>query len=222
MVKKTSLSILFAWFVFSAFSQDAPEKKSQAYVGIQINQLIRQIFNFSGSATAVNNPYLLTFASNSTQTGWGLNLGWGFNFNEFNQGDAFSTTKTSINDLFFRMGFEKKSEFAKNWVISSGLDVVVDFQNNTTRTKTSTGGQGQNLESKTVNRSTGVGLGPRVTLSYNISERMMVGTEATYYFKSINNTIENSGDLQATDETTENLKRFQLAPPTVIYLILKF
>jgi hypothetical protein len=221
MVRKTSLSILFAWFVVTAFSQDAPEKKSQTYVGIQVNQLIRQIFNFSGSSPAINNPYLLTFAANSRETGWGLNLGWGFNFNEFNQGDAFSTVKTTTNDLFFRMGFERKSEFAKNWVISSGLDVVVDFQNNTTRTKTNTGG-GQGLEGKTENRSTGVGLGPRVTLNYNIGQRMMVGTEATYYFKSINNTIESSGDLQGSDETTENLKRFQLLPPTVIYFILKF
>jgi hypothetical protein len=220
MVKKTSLSILFAWFVVSAFSQDAPQKNSQSYVGVQINQLIRQIFNFGNSSSAVNNPYLLTYAVNSNQTGWGLNLGMGYTFNEFNESDAFSSRKTSINDLFFRIGFEKKSGFAKNWVISSGIDLVTELQNNTTRTNQAGGGQGGG--SKTVNRSSGVGLGPRVTLNYSISDKMMVGTESTYYFKSIKNTVVNSDDFQGTQEATENLKRFQFVPPTVIYLILKF
>lgn len=219
MLKKLPLSIIFLACVFSGTAQDPKTKNSSHYVGVQVNQLIRQIFNFSGGSSSINNPYLLTYAVNSTETGWGANFGLGYTFNEFNDGDAFTQRRTKINDFFFRVGFEKKSRFGKHWILSAGGDVLTDLQNNSTTTKQ--GGDPQ-FNAVTKNKSVGFGLGPRVTLNYEITDKMLVGTEATYYFKSIKNTIENNNGFGGSDKTEEKLKRFQFNVPAVVFLILKF
>jgi hypothetical protein len=221
MLRKASVSFLLACFVFSAFAQDTIPKNSNRYIGVQINQLIRQILNFSSSSTAVNNPYLITYAVNSRQTGWGANFGLGYTFNEFNDGDAFLRRRTKINDFFFRVGFERKSGFGKRWILSSGIDALIDLQNNTTRTTQS--GISPSNTTTTKNKNNGWGLGPRVTLNYTITDRMLIGTEATYYFKSLKNTIETQGQGGVSDDkTTEKSKRFQLVVPAVIFMVLKF
>src|SRR5688572_22237944 len=135
MFKKIPLIVSFSFFVFSATAQDTLTSTSNHYVGVQVNQLIRQILNFSGGSSSINNPYLLTYAVNSPQTGWGANFGLGYTFNEFNDGDAFIQRKTKINDFFFRVGFEKKSKFGRHWILSAGMDVLADLQNNSTTTK---------------------------------------------------------------------------------------
>lgn len=219
MLKKNSLTILFSSFIVFAFAQDTLPKASNHYVGVQANQLIRQIFNFSGTASAVSNPYLLIYSVNSVQTKWGANFGLGYTFNEFKDGDAFNQRSTKINDFFFRVGFEKKSNFGKHWILSAGADAVMEFKNNST---TNTQGNNPSTTFKTKNKSSGFGLGPRVTLNYEISDKLMVGTEATYYFKSTKNKVENSGGFNQVDDIEEKFKSFQFTAPAVIFLILKF
>jgi hypothetical protein len=218
MLRRTTLAIFFILCFDSVFAQDSIPKISRQYVGVQVNQLIRQILNFSGSAAAVNNPYLLTYAVNSRSTGWGANFGLGYTYNEFKDGDAFTQRSTKINELFFRIGFEEKSRFGKHWIISAGMDAVTELKNNSTKVT-----QGDPLSPgiKTKNKSTGFGLGPRVTLSYEVTDKILIGTEATYYFKSTTNKIDNSGG-SGPDDTEEKFKSFQFNPPTVIFLILKF
>ena len=221
MFKKTSVSIFLAWFVLTAFAQDTVQHKAIHYVGVQANQLIRQLFSLSNASSAINNPYLLTYSINSASTGSGVNFGLGYTFNESTDGDAFNERKNKISDFFFRVGYEKKSNFGKHWVLSAGIDAVVDLQNNTTRTRS---GSGQGVpEVVTKNKNNGWGLGPRVTLNYTITDKMLLGTEVTYYFKSIKNTIEVSGaGAILNEETDESFKRFQLNVPAVLFLILKF
>lgn len=219
MFRKTFAGLLLACSFFSAFAQDTIPRNSSHYVGVQVNQLIRQILNFSGSTPAINNPYLLTYAVNSRHTGWGANFGLGYTFNEFKDGDAFLERNTKINDLFFRAGFERKSSFGKRWILSSGVDAVFDLQNNTTTTVQS-GNPNGNV--KTNNKTSAWGLGPRVTLNYTITDRILIGTEATYYFKSIKERIKSDVAIGTSDDTTEKSKRFQFAVPSVIFMILKF
>jgi hypothetical protein len=218
MFKKTTVSILLAWFVLTAFAQDTVRHATNYYVGVQANQLIRQLFSLSSSSSVIDNPYLLTYAINSATTGAGVNFGLGYTFNEFSDGDAFNERKNKISDFFFRAGYEKKSKFGKHWIISAGVDVVVDRQNNTTRTKD---GGGASVTTK--NKSNGWGLGPRVTLNYAITDKMLLGTEVTYYFKSVKSTIEISGAGGGLNEDKdESFKRFQLNVPAALFLILKF
>lgn len=219
MLKKSIFVIVFICFIFSLSAQDSLSKRSDHYVGVQVNQLIKQIFNFSSSSSAINNPYLLTYAVNSVRTGWGANFGLGYTFNEFTDGDAFSQRKTKINELFFRTGFEKKSSFGKRWILSAGMDVLIDLKNNSTKTVQDNNAQ---LTFKTKTKSNGWGLGPRVTLNYDITGKLLVGTEVTYYFKSMKNTVVNSGGSISDEEITEKLKNFQFNVPTAIFMILKF
>ncbi|MBX2965145.1 MAG: hypothetical protein KF845_03300 [Cyclobacteriaceae bacterium] len=215
MVKKLFASILFVGFATIVFGQDSLSRKNY-YVGLQANQLIRQLFNFGGTNTAVNNPYLLTLSSNNPQTGRGSNFGWGYTYNQFNDGDAFTQRKTSINDFFFRVGFERKRSFGKKWIISTGMDAIIAREKNTTEVMQS------GFKSKTVNQSNSWGLGPRVTLNYHVTEKILLGTEANYYFKATKSTIENSGIGTSTNKTTEKQKNFQLNVPAVLFVILKF
>ncbi len=220
MLKQVILAFAFAALFQGAFSQEGETKSpktSNHYVGVQINQLIRQVFNFSGASSAINNPYLLTYAVNSVQTRWGANFGLGYTFNEFTDGDAFTRRTTKINDFYFRVGFEKKSAFGKHWMLSAGGDIVIDLESNATTTH----GSDPSTTFTTKNSNNGFGLGPRVTLSYEVSDRMFVGTEATYYFKFFTNRIENRGNFSEPN-TEEKLKRFQFGAPAVIFLMLKF
>ena len=215
MIKGTVIALLFC-SSFVAISQDSIPKTTNKYFGIQANQLLRQILNFSSSNTTVANPYLLTFQNNNPQTGWGLNLGWGFNYNQISDGDAFTLRKTTISDLAFRIGCERKRNFGKHWILSSGVDVVVDAQSNKTKTTDSGGANG--VETKNTTR--GVGIGPRLGLYYDVSEKIQIGTEMTYYFKSLTTKTTVSGDFQQPD-VEENLHKFQLNLPAALFLVLK-
>lgn len=227
----TQLVSLGVW----AQDETVPEKKSSHYVGLQMNQLVRQIFNFSGSNSSVNNPYLLTWAVNSNNGGFGFAAGFGYTFNEINDGDQFVDRKTTNNDLFFRIGMERKSMLAKRVMLNFGGDVVLDRQKAATETKDKSQSQ-INFENAT--RSTGSGFGPRLGINYVLTDKIIIGTEATYYFKSIkvkqtqtNVFFENVFDpitgqvrqVRRTDETEteEKNKRFQFNSPAVIFLIMK-
>lgn len=218
MFKKFTLAIcFFTCICISGSAQDSLTRRTNHYVGVQVNQLIKQIFSFGNSA-AVNNPYLLTYSLNSVRTGWGANFGLGYTFNEFNDGDAFTQRKTKINEFVFRAGFERKSTFGKRWILSAGFDALVDLTNNSTKISQDNDPQST---ATTKTKNNGWGLGPRVTLNYDITGKLLIGTEATYYFKSMKNTIEDSG-FGTKQETTEKLKSFQFNLPTAIFLILKF
>ena len=86
----------------------AKDKMYDQYIGVQLNGLIRQVFNFNNSTTATGtsvNPYLLTYSINSKKTGWGLRAGIGYNYNSTTGSDdgGISTTVTKINDLQARL-----------------------------------------------------------------------------------------------------------------------
>jgi hypothetical protein len=71
---------------------------------------------------------------------------------------------------------------------------------------------------KTETRNSGTGIGLRFTLNYNISEKILLGTEATYYYKSLKETRTGTG----APEETEKFKEFTFAVPIALFLILKF
>jgi hypothetical protein len=224
--------------LISAFAQDeaVSPKKSNHYVGLQANQLIRQIFNFSNTNTSLNNPYLLTYAVNSVQGGGGFTMGFGYHFDEATDGDQFIERTTTNNNLFFRVGFEKKSLLAPKIIFSLGGDVVLGREKFEVVTEEKTQSQ-TNFESSRVAKSSG--FGPRLTINYQIQEKIIIGTEANYYFvwRNIDETqtdvfFETVFDpvtgqqrtIRRTQETTDSEKdrRFQFNPPAVIFLIMKF
>ena len=137
MVRALGLSAIFAILALPGFAQNdsvpVPAEKplgryATHYIGIQANQLVKQLLNLGGSTSAVNNPYLITYSVTSTHTGVGMNLSFGVVINEFSGGDNFSRSNTEINEFFFRLGIEKKTRLGKRWILAAGGDLVADNQ----------------------------------------------------------------------------------------------
>lgn len=214
MIRKFALLLPIMLLPILAAAQDevAPQRRANHYVGVQANQLIRQLFNFGGATAAINNPYLITYAVNSVRSGWGFNYGFGYTHREVREGDVFNPVETNINDFFMRLGVERKVPIGAKWMTSYGLDILQESQKNITRSNSQFG----NFKSET--REKGTGLGLRFTLNYHISEKTLLGTEATYYYKSTKETRTGTG----LTEETEKFKEFTFAVPIALFLVLKF
>jgi opacity protein-like surface antigen len=214
VIRKFALLLSFILLNLLAAAQDAvkAQKRSVHYVGVQANQLTRQLFNFGGSSSSINNPYLITYAVNSVRSGWGLNYGLGYTHIELRNEDPFNPLETTINDFFVRLGVERKVPIGVKWITSYGLDILRESEKNITESRNSQSG---NFKTETRNRGTGIGL--RFTLNYNISEKILLGTEATYYYKSMKETRKGT----SVPEETEKFKEFTFTVPVALFLILK-
>jgi len=229
-----SLLILFA---ANSQSLDSIKIKNR-YLGIQANQLIRQVLNFGGNTGNVTNPFLLNYCVNNTATGAGLNFGLGYLVSSSSDGDSFNERKTKGNDFNFRLGYDFKKNVARNVIVGYGLDAVIQSVTNKTSNITRFDAN-QRTEIKTINKDNGWGIGPRLTFIYQFNRNIAVGTEASYYFKSVKTTNEiktfsrfqsfdpNTG--QTTIQTNSNEEKseaknaqFRFEQPAVIYLIYQF
>jgi hypothetical protein len=237
MIIRSVAFFLVASFSLNTYAQVKGSKGHTHYVGLQANQLLKQLFNFSSSSTSINNPYLLNYAVNSDSTGMGFNFGFGYSFDEFETGDAIFERTTAFNDFSIRIGIEKKHRLGKRWLASIGGDVVVDRQSNKTTTKNDTDFNKSTIV--TDNKISGLGLGPRLGLIFGITDRILLGTECTYYFKSITSNEKGSSKITTREfdpftgserevtrtESTDDentFKKLQLNPPAVLFLIMKF
>jgi hypothetical protein len=237
MIKNLALAALFSLLFLKSFSQtDTTSRNTSHYLGVQANQLIRQIFNFSGSNAAVNNPYLLIYSLNSARSGHGLNVGLGYFINEITDGDASNKRKTDISNLSLRFGWERKKSIGKRWMASYGIDVVI--LNNKNETVNTIEFEPNKSVHTTVSSLTGKGFGPRLTVNYAFSSSLMLGTELNYYYTKGENKVEitseqtamewdpNTGTMRPRtttekEEIKDETKRFELTPPVAIFLILK-
>lgn len=194
----------------------APSARSVSnYVGLQANQLLRQLISIGGSSTPITNPYLLTYSVNSKSTGVGFSTGVGLSSVTTKITDNFTDVVSKVNDFAWRFGPEKKTYLSKYWLFGLGGDVVIEL--NTAETTSQTG---TSNEIRTVTRTHRAGFGPRASLAFQFSDRLMVGTEAAYYFKWGNQEQKVSGSGQPGDPGTK-IKSFNFSLPAVIFLTMK-
>jgi hypothetical protein len=215
MLRKFVFGFLITTSYLSALCQESETSEISVkghYFGIQANQLIRQVFNFSNSSTPVNNPYLVIFSFNSS-TGFGANFSLGYNHNETNTGDALTSRVITNSDFNTRVGLEKKSMIGKKFVVSVGGDIL--YQAISTESNSTDIFSG-NIT--TISKTSGFGIGPRLGLFYHLTDRFLIGTEANYYLKFMTQKFE----VKPGDSDEEDLKQFQLNVPTAIFLVLKF
>ncbi len=186
-MKKITLSvILFMGCLTSSFAQtpDASQTNKGAgydqFIGVQINGLIRQVFNFNNSTAPTNvNPYLLTYNINSKKTGWGIRAGIGYNYTSTSNNDGITSTTTKLNDLQFRLGVEKAFKLSDKFTAGAGIDLLLNTNNDNT-SNTVSSGDTTTTTTKTVISS--YGGGPVGWLRYNVTERILIGTEASFYY----------------------------------------
>ena len=236
-IKVGSAVVLLLLLCGSAFAQvDSLGGKPSHYLGVQANQLIRQILNFGNTNVAVNNPYLLTYSVNNGRTGHGLNIGLGYFLSELKDGDLMNKRETSISNLSFRIGWERKKTFARNWVASYGVDLTMARNSNETTNSTDTEFNKSRITTNSL--VNGTGFGSRLTLNYMFSPRLMIGTEVNYYFTSQKNSLDIKSSITTqqwdpiaqqmvmvtttdSDDLEDKTKRFELSPPVAIFLIMK-
>jgi hypothetical protein len=238
MINKTTATLVMACVsLYCSAQSDSVTRTAEHYVGLQANQLLRQLLNFSGNASGVNNPYLINYSVVESSSKMGVNIGFGYNIDQAKTGDITNERDSKTNELFLRVGFEKKMSLSKRWLLGLGADVLLQKEKSETTSKTIFG-NGKSVINTTSNQN-GFGGGPRCTLSYFITNRILIGTEATYYFKSLTSkgkvvsaitNLEfdpNTGEqvnLTRTEatKTDDTFKQLQFSVPTVIWLIVKF
>jgi hypothetical protein len=232
MKKYALAAILIAGCVHPCMAQTEDtsakkEKKIDHYVGVQLNGLIRQVFNF-GTPPAVNNPYLLIYHANLRKSGWGLRAGAGYEYNSSFTNNGVNEVTTNINDMRFRLGVEKAFDLSKKWSAGAGLDGT--FNNDDDKTTSVTKGF-DTTTTVTKTKMMGYGGGAMGWLRYHITDRVQIGTEASFYYTTgkQNNMIaitKRDGFTKAitTTETTSKptLSRGTFSAPVVFYLIVKF
>lgn len=203
------------------YAQQDTSHYTNHYFNIQANQLLRQLINLGGSGQNVTNPFLINYSFNKKETGIGMNIGWGFEIDNIKDGDEFNERESKIREFFFRVGFDKKFDLNKRWLMGWGIDLLrQDVSNKTTNTFDNGDGQEESID--TENFVKGWGFGPRITLAYKLGDRILLGTEASYYFIHRNITSKVEQDGGSDDEVERNTDSIELLLPSVLYLTFAF
>ncbi len=182
-MKKIILSIALLAMATTIYAQEATlkSKKLEHQVGVQVNELIRQVFNFTNTGTTNNNPYLVTYSVYLAKSGWGLHVGGGYTIRSFANDNGVNSTQTNIDDLNLRLGIEKKFQLAERWTAGVGIDGLYDNDNN--KTESTVRGIDTTI-TKTKSLITSYGAGPMAWLRFNITDKILIGTEASYYYRT--------------------------------------
>jgi opacity protein-like surface antigen len=234
MTKTLLAALLLTAPAMQAFAQSAEQaaqpKRYEHQVGVQMNELIRQVFNFNNSSSANNNPYLLMYSVNSVKTGWGLRLGVGYVYRSFTDDDGITRKESNLNDLRLRLGVEKAFRLSDKWSAGAGLDAICSIDDDKTTTVV------RSFDSvKTVTRSniSSFGGGGMAWLRYHITPRVLIGTETSFYYStgkqdqkvSITQrdfSIPGQPYMTTTSNVNNNTSQGLFSVPIAFYLIVKF
>jgi hypothetical protein len=192
-----------------------PERETYHYFGLQANQLVRALFSF-GTPPAVINPYMFTFAANNKVTGVGFNMGAGYSLFQTRSGDNFNLIDVTTGNFSLRMGVEKKMFITKRWIWSIAGDAIYH------RLKETSKGVGPGTGSvESIKTATEGGFGPRCTINFVITDRILLGTEASFYFMfgRETQTLKNTG---LPPIPNRNYHNFQPSVPAALFLIMRF
>lgn len=184
MTKTLLAAMLLCTPAVHSFAQAEPDIKPARYehhVGVQMNELVRQVFNFNNSASTNNNPYLLMYSVNSVKTGWGLRLGVGYTYKSFTDDDGITRKESNLNDLRLRLGVEKAFRLSAKWSAGVGLDGILSTDDDKT---TSVVRSFDSVTTVTKTNIMSLGGGGMAWLRYHITPRVLVGTETSFYYSS--------------------------------------
>lgn len=202
----------------STFSESVKGGRNFHYVGFQANQILRQLLGGAGSA---DNPYLVSYSFNSINNGSGMNFGLGFNFSTTDDSDPTINVKrsTKSNSTAIRIGYDKKKAISKRWIAGFGVDLLKTGNKSETKTTFSGGGP---ISNTVTSKENGFGIGPRLSLLFNVHEKIYLGTESTVYFMFDKTTAK--GDLNSPTalEQETKTKSFKLGVPTALFIMMRF
>lgn len=210
---------------------ESKDRKIEHQIGVQANALIRQVLNFnSNTNTQPANPYFLTYSLNFKNTGWGFRTGFGYNYNSFNTSDGITSTTNNVNDLHVRIGAERAFKLTRKWSAGVGIDVVYNNEDRKTTNAVSPGIGGGALDVTTTETSTGGG--PMAWLRYHLNERILLGTETSFYYVAGNQTQNlnvsspfltgGGGGFPSVSSPSNSVSKAEFALPVAFFILVKF
>jgi hypothetical protein len=239
-MKKILIALLLATSAFYSNAQDAEQPKLfNHYIGIQANELLKQLINLNTSNTSISNPYLLTYSVLSTKYNWGIETGFGFNYHNFKDNLSPTTPQSKINESFYRFGIFKNFMLGKKWEATTGLDYAGSYQSDKTVTNevidfNVTQTDSTATISTSVIKSKGGGL--QLGIGFHLSDHILLRTEGTVYYLTTNkknnvlitetftDTNFPETDTYTVSSSNSDTKNsdFEITIPVAIFLIIKF
>lgn len=231
MNKTITLTILLLGAAFLSLGQVDTGRKVRHFdqvIGVQINELTKQVFSINNSNSVNTNPFLITYDLTERDTHWGLRAGLGFTYADStgnedpnNSGSNTLTEKRKTHGVQFRIGVQKTFSLSDKFTSGVGLDLVYKHIDSSL-SETSTAGQyGYTATSKT----NLFGGGPMVWVRYNVSKRILIGTEISIYYLSGHQkgSISYMGYQGTPDEDINNKQtEGKINLPVAFFLSLKF
>lgn len=231
-----ALTACFATTTIHAQEEPAAPKVKifEHQVGVQANELIRQVFNFNNNSNALNNPYLLTYSLNWKKPGVGIRLGVGPDFRSFKDDDGVVQQDNNINVMNLRFGLEKTFVLSDRWSAGVGVDAI--YFNDVSYTKTFTRSFDSTATDISSSTSTKGG-GAMGWLRYHITPRVLIGTETSFYYstgdfkqqvsitRKTGNTSPIGGPSKFETKITKTDNKVEFGKfnlPMVFYLVVKF
>ncbi len=232
MKKLLLIAILAAGGNYAAFAQtDTLTKKLTHSVGVQINGLIKQVFNFNNTNTPTGNPYLLTYSVNSVKNGWGGRVGFGYVYTDNASNDGTTDLKSTINQLQVRVGFEKAFKLNEKWSAGVGIDGLANVNDDKTTSRVVSF---DTITTITKSAIKSYGCGAMGWLRYSLTPHIQIGTEASLYYTSGKQTQSvaitrkvftgGGGTFETSTEmkTEPTLSNALINLPVVFYLLVRF
>ncbi len=234
-----TVALVVCVLAVSAQKDSLKTKKLDHYFGVQVNQLFRQVINLNNSTNnTISNPYQLIYSLNLAKSGWGVNAGIGYDYQKITDKESPANHESRINDLFYRVGVGRKIMFAKRFNAGWSLDFAGSHLVDKTVTVSVTDfGSGviDSVSSEVTSKTVSLGGGAQVSLAFQISNRVSLGTESTFYYlksKEKQNVLttdiqiipfNNTRTVTSTNSNFETGKaEFDISLPVALFLILKF
>ena len=234
LILSTALLAASASFCFAQNTPDGNADSKKIFdhtLGVQMNELIRQVFNFNNSTNNnLNNPYLLYYSLTHAKTGVGIRAGVGYNYQDFTNDDGITKSATNNDVLNARFGFEKTFKLSGRFSAGVGVDALYATDKNKTVTKVI----GLDTVVTTVKTNMDqIGGGAMGWLRYNVNNNIQIGTETSFYYQTGDKkqdikvvTVRRVGGGGTTTTTESNTDGKESSGvfrmPVVFYLLIKF
>ena len=232
---KYKLLITISLFLlgFTSNAQELQLSNNRAYdyyIGVQANNLIKQILN--SNSTGTGNPYSVNLSMDSKKTGWGFRMGIGYGHGNGNNNLGTELTNSSGDDLQLRLGIERAYSLSKRWSAGAGFDFVLNSNNDFNYQSvysTNSIGQADTLHTGTRTLAYSMGGGLMGWLRFKISEHLLIGTESSFYYiagmkkQTVSyNQWTGIGYVDETSTTNKGISQGAFTAPIAIFIHVKF
>lgn len=222
----TAVGLFLVSNLFAKWTNGEMEKvkKTDHYIGLQANFLLRELINIGGNNLALQNPYGMVYHLNSRKSGLGFRVGLGPRIYSTTNRDGNATISSNGYNMSGRLGFDKRIKLDDKWESGVGIDILYSIENDKT---VSDQLNFNRFKSEIQSENTFYGGGPMGYLRYYLRQNILIGTEASFYFvagetRSRVKFTDEFGNVASESDDKDKFQNGQLNLPISLYLFVKF